>query len=346
MDRRDALRLAVVLVVLALARPASFATAQEGGAVEACGTVRAYTAATSMVDGSVTIGTRSYTLAADDLYRQQAERNQTYVVGRPTCLTGTLAGGRVAQYSAIGFPAELCGTVLAFRAPGADAAGSVTLRDLGEVTLAIPPGTETSPTPAASSRACFTIALDRSGDAVASGRVLTIAERTAVQVNVCGTVSAWTRPTMTAPAAATHEVDGSITVGTHRFVIAAGTVYSLVNRFPVVGQSTCLGGALDQAGRLIQYGAQPGLPGCISGPVATLLRPTATTAGSVRFALPGLVRYTAESQRFAIPAGTRLPANADDGSYCFTLAIGRDGDAIATGARSADIGTLPNTSTH
>lgn len=343
--RRLAPAFAALLLALAPGGAGSLASAQDAGAIEACGTVQAYTPATSTVDGSLTIGTRTYVLAADDLYRQQAERNQTYIIGRPTCLTGAQMAGRVSQYSAIGFPAELCGTVLAFRAPSAGVAGSVTLRDLGEVTLAIPPGSAAGPAPAASDRACFTLALDRSGDAVASGRVLTIAERTAVQVNVCGTVSAWTRPAMTAPAAATHEVDGSITVGTHRFVIAAGTVYSLVNAFPVVGQPACLGGALDDVGRLIQYGAQPWLPGCIGGPVATFLRPTATTAGSVRFALPGLVRYTADSRRFGIPAGTLLPANADDGSFCFTVAIGSDGDAIATGVRSGGIGSLPNTST-
>jgi len=346
MDPRRPPALAAVLVVLlTLAGTGSFAIAQEGdGAIMACGTVRAYAAATGTVDGSITVGTRIYALAADDLYRQQAERNGTYLVGRPTCLTGTLAAGRVSQYSAIGFPGQLCGTVIAFRAPAAEAAGSVTLRDLGEATLAIPPGSDVGPAPAVASRVCFTLALDASGDAVANGRVLTIAERTASLVSVCGTVSAWTRPAMTTPGTATHQSDGGITVGTHRFVIAAGTVYSLVNAFPVVGQPTCLLGSLDQAGRLIQYAAQPGLPACIGGPV-TLVRPTVTAAGSVRFALPGTAAYTADSHRFAIPAGTALPANAADGSYCFTLAIGSDGDAIATGVRPAGIESLPNTST-
>ncbi|HEY8656340.1 MAG TPA: hypothetical protein VIN34_06365 [Candidatus Limnocylindria bacterium] len=347
MDRRSqrtSAWLVVLLVLVALGRPGPIVIALGGdGPIMACGSVRAYTPATSTFDGSLTIGTRTYSLGADDVYRRQAERNGTYVVGRPTCLTGTLAAGRVDQYSAIGFPDQLCGTVIAFRAPTAGTAGSVTLR-LGEATLVIPSGSDAGPAPAVASRACFTLALDAFGDAVASGRVLTIADRTASLVSVCGTVSAWTRPPMTTPGTATHQTDGAITVGTHRFVIAAGTAYSTVNAFPVVGQPTCLLGSLDRAGRLIQYGAQPGLPDCIGGPV-NLVRPTATASGSVRFVLPAVATYTADSHRFAISAGTALPPDADNGTYCFTLALGSDGDAVATGVRSVPIASMPSTST-
>ena len=126
-----------------------------------------------------------------------------------------------------------------------------------------------------------------------------------------------------------------------------------MNAAPVVGQAACLSASLDASGVVIQYGAQPGLPACMSGTIAEYRAPTASDAGVVRFGVSGsAVPYTDDSYRFAIPAGTTMPADATNGRYCFALAIGAGGDAVVTGATipapggaTAPVTTLPNTST-
>lgn len=303
---------------------------------EECGRVNAFTAATASTDGSLTLGTRSFVLPADPLYSQMGQNRLSFVVGNAICVAGTSVP-RV-QYIAGAVPDPYCGTVIAAQP------GSLTIHDLGDATFRVPPGFALG-TAAAGQRICVRLSFDAAGDPFVAARILTIAERTVARVNWCGLVSAWTRPTA--------DNAGSITIGTRTFAIAAGTPYSTVNAAPVVGQPTCLGGALDGNGSLIEYAAQPGLPTCLGGVIDRYVAPTATNAGEVHFAVSSPTTYTDFSHRFPIPAGTTLPANANDGAHCFTLALAPSGNVIVAGAQLPPQGglvargptTLPNTGT-
>ena len=125
-----------------------------------------------------------------------------------------------------------------------------------------------------------------------------------------------------------------------------------MNSPPRVGATTCLAGSLDSNGALVEYGAQPGMPGCSGGSVEEYRAPTPSADGLVR--LGGGSRLTPESYRFAIPAGTAMPADVASGRYCFVLGVDTAGDAVVTGARVPEPGrasgpgpivSLPSTST-
>lgn len=345
---------AVALLVGALAIPAQAAADQEVE-TSVCGRIAAFTSATAATDGTITIGSRSFVLRADALYSAMGQNRITLVVGNSVCLDGARdATGAFLPYTGIALPVDYCGTVMSFSPATPSADGSVVVRDLGIARFVIPRGTDAGADPTGA-RACFRLGLDARGDAIVTGRTTTLAERAARRVgDVCGLVSAWTAPErVPGQAMLIHRAAGSITVGSHTYPIAAATTYSLVNAPPVVGQPTCLWGSLDAAGALIEYGAQPGLGGCLGGTIAEYRAPTATSAGLLLFSVSGSsVTYTDESFRFAIPAGTSMPSDATSGRYCFTLALGTTGDAVVTGAvipppggATAPVTTLPNTST-
>ncbi|HUG56473.1 MAG TPA: hypothetical protein VMJ92_05280 [Candidatus Limnocylindrales bacterium] len=314
--------LTIVLAVAAL--PVS---AQESTSVSVCGTVHAYTAATASSDGSITIGSRAFVLRADELYSQIGQNRAFILVAHASCLQGTLdESGAFVQYLAIPLPAPYCGTVTAATA------GSISLRDVGIAMFPVPGDVDLGSF-ALGDRICVILRLDERGDAVVASRSLTVAERAVARIRICGSVSAWSGPVAGPGATLVHEEAGSITVGSRTLAIAAGTSYSLVNAPPVVGDTTCLSGLLDADGALIEYAAQPGMPPTTCGRLAEHQAPTGTEDGFVRFLVTGgTIPFTEESHLFRIPAGTSLPADAFDGSYCFTLGLEPDGDAIVTGA--------------
>jgi hypothetical protein len=282
------------------------------------------------------LGTRSFVLPADPLYSQMGQNRLSFIVGNTICVSGTSAP-RV-QYVASSVPDPYCGTVIVL------GAGSLTIHDLGDATFPVPAGIALG-TAAAGQRICIRLSFDAAGDPFVSARILTITERTAAKVSWCGLVSAWIRPTA--------EAAGSITVGTRTFAIAGGTVYSTVNASPVIGRPTCLGGALDANEVLIEYAAQPGLPGCLGGIIGRYIAPTGRSPGEVQFIISSSPPYTEYSYRYPIPAGTAMATGANDGAHCFTLALAPSGDAIVTGAHVHPPGpgasgptTLPNTSTN
>ena len=324
---------AILGIAVAIA-PAAVAQAPLNG-VE-CGRLNAFATATATTDGSMTLGTRSFVLPADPLYSQMGQNRLTFVVGNAICVSGT-SSPRV-QYIANAVPDPYCGRVIA------SGSGSLTITDLGDATFPVPSSTALG-TLAAGQRVCIRLSFDAAGDPFVSARVLTIPERTTARVNWCGLVSAWTRPTASAA--------GSITVGTRTFAIAAGTTYSTVNAAPILGQPACLGGSLDANGVLIEYAAQPGLPGCISGAIDRYVAPTPSSAGEVHFVIPTPPPLTDYSYRYVIPAGTPMPANANDGAHCFTLALAPSGDVFVAGAQvpapdrspGSRPSTLPTTST-
>ena len=342
----------LVVVLLIVARPA----AADGAETTFCGRINAFAPATATADGSVTIGSRTFLLRAEALYSAIGQNRLNLVVGNSVCVGGARdATGAFTEYIANPMPSAYCGTVTSFTPATASTDGSVEIRDVGIARFTIPRGTAVGADPTGAPRSCFSVGLDARGDAVVTGRVLTISERTVERVaGVCGLMSAWTVPQRTPGLAElVHPAAGSITVGTRTYAIAAGTIYSLVNAAPVVGQPTCLSGSLDATGTLIEYGAQPGLPACMTGTIVEYRPPTATAAGLVRFGVSGsTLPYTGDSYRFVVPAGTHVPADATSGAYCFTLALGPAGDAIVTGTTipgrggaTAPVNTLPNTST-
>jgi hypothetical protein len=339
------------LLLLSGAEPAL----AEENAISVCGRVSAFTAATSTTDGSVALGTRTYVLRADDLYSRMGQNTQTLGLGRELCVQGSATGNAFTQYVAINIPSPYCGAVIRYEPATGTRAGSLSLRDVGVADFPIPAGSSIGEV-RAGARVCVVLRIDPSGDAVVSSRWDTLAERTVARVNWCGRVVAWTAPMPRQGSSPIHETAGSITVGSRTFAISAGTVYGLINRLPVVGQPTCLGGSLDSGGALIEYGAQPWLPSCVGGQIDRYIAPTATTAGEVKFAVPQ-TPLTEYSYRYPIPAGTTMPPDAASGAYCFTLALDAGGDAIVTGARIPEPGgvageanspgpsTLPSTST-
>jgi hypothetical protein len=297
-----------------------------------CGTVNALVPATETTDGSITIGTHLLILRADALYSRVGQNADALKVGRQICLYGSLSSGAFTQYLGIAMPSPLCGSVVAYTEPSTIEPGLVALRDLGTALLRVST-TATLGVVAVGSRVCVNLMVDRTGDAIVASRSLTLAERTAAIVSVCGMVWAWIAPERGAGATLVHRTADWIIVGSHTYPIARGTVYSLINAPPIVGQPTCLSGNLDASGALIQYAAHPGLPSCTSGRIERYLAPTRATDGEVRFAVTTGPPATPESYRFRIPAGTDLPVNVGNGAYCFTLALDGRGDAVVSGTR-------------
>lgn len=327
---------------MTLAAPA---LAQESQGGSTCGEIKAFTAATPTTDGSVTIGSRTVVLKADELYSQMAQNRMMLEVGRQICLNGSVnAAGEYTQYIAIALPSPLCGHVMAFTAPTASAAGSVSIRHTGIATLVIPAGTEVGtvamPTDTPPTYTCFHLGLDADGNAVVTGRQLSQNERTAAMIHICGVVLAWTEPTRVSATLWRHEEPGSITIADRVVPIAAGTEYHLVNSAPIVGQATCLNGWLDSAGAAIAYVAQPGLPRCIGGKIGRYEAPTEAADGLLQFA-PGGQAMTPDSNLFRIPAGTDMPDDAATWHYCFLLKLDDAGRAVVVGAVYEGTATRP-----
>lgn len=341
-----------IVLVMSLAVPA---VAQESTGLSVCGEVKAFTAATATTDGSVTIGSRTFVLKADELYSRVGQNAENLQVGRQICLNGSVnAAQEFTQYGAIRMRSSYCGTVLSFTAPTATTAGSISIRDLGVAQFTIPSGTDVG-TVTVGSRACFLLGLDAAGNAVVTGRELTLRDRAVANVHFCGRVTSWTEPASRPGTSPRHETAGSITISTRVFLIAAGTEYPLVNRLPIVGEPTCLSGWLDASGSLISYGAQPGIPPCLGGTIERVRPATDTEDGELRFAPPGDLPSTSFSYVFRIPAGTDLPEDAAGGRYCFELGLDANDLAVVLGAHvpappglggaGPGVGQLPSTST-
>lgn len=323
---------ALFAAALLLAIPGGAATAAER--VGVCGEVMAYTPASTTSDGSVTLGTRTFVLRAGA--QAGAEQNARNIA-RPNfiCLEGVRdAGGAFSEYLAWPPPFPFCGTVRTYDPPSGAARGRIVLE--ARATYELPVTGSLAVT--VGERACVHLALDPSTrDGVVDRREQRFEHIYAKVAGICGLVSQWTAAEPVAGRAMlVHRDAGSITIGTRRYAIAAGTEYPLVNAAPRVGSTTCLSGSLDASGALVEYAAQPGMPGCTGGAIADYRAPTAAADGLIR--LGAGLSLTPESYRFAIPAGTAMPADVASGRYCFVLAVDAAGDAIVTGARVPEPG--------
>lgn len=356
---RTSLVFVLLLAVAGLGLRAGAAIAAERDTL-ICGTLTAHERSSAERTGSVTIGGTKVVLAAEALYSVHPGTQERLKVGTAICFSATYnVAGEAAQYLVNAVPDPMCAKVISIERPSATRSGSVRLEWLGMGTFVIPAGTEVGPA-TYPGQPCFRLSLDTAGRAQVIGRVLTVADRTAVHLNVCGLVVAWTPPARVSPGLLRHDTAGTIQIGTRTYAIAAGTEYSTVNASPVVGEPTCLRAALDADGRIIQYAAQPGLPSpvCASAPVE-YVAPTATADGVVVTYRSSIFTYTADSYRYRIPAGTAIPADAASGAYCWVLSLDARGDGVVSGARprppvqgvatapqtGPTIGTLPSTST-
>lgn len=319
-----------------------------------CGEVKAYTPA-AHADGSVTLGTRTFVLrAGEQAGAQQNARN----IARPNfiCLEGFRdASGAFTEYLAWPPPFPFCGTTVAYEPPAAGARGRIVIEARATYDLPVTVPLDV----AVGERACVRLALEQStGDGVVDLRERRFEHIYARIAGICGMVSKWTAAEPVAGRAVlVHSEAGSITVGTRRYEIVAGTEYSLVNAPPRVGSTTCLAGSLNAKGALVDYAAQPGMPGCIGGAIAEYRPATTSGDGLIRLGAGSSPSLTTDSYRFAIPAGTTLPPDVTSGRYCFELGLDGAGDAIVTGARVPEPGrvtapgvgpaipTLPSTST-
>lgn len=301
------------------------------GGVSVCGRITEFTPATATTDGEVVIGTQRVVLLADDLYSQMGQNRSMLRIGEATCLRGSGPDGALAQYTAIAIPEPFCGTVRELVPSDRDVPGRLVIEDIGTASLAILPDVDLGDV-AQHARICVLLRVDGPGEAIVVGRHLTTADLTVQRVHHCGLVTAWTAPEPRPRTSPIHLTDGSITVGTKRFAIAAGTAYPLVNVPPQVGVAACLSGDLDVEGRLISYAAQPWMPDRLCEPVAELVPPTRTRDGHLRFEVSNMLGpYTPDSYRFRIPAGMELSTDPLVETGCYLIGLGEVGDAVITG---------------
>lgn len=158
-----ALGLALVLFALTT----DFAAAQTQHVI-VCGRVGTYTAATATNPGSLTVGSRTFVVAAGTA---ESSVNAPIRVGTAQCISGERsANGNLSAIAASAFPPSYCGVVSAFVAPTASAKGSITLGTTAQITFDIPAGSALASVP---NYACVSLVLDASGDAIVSGPVST-----------------------------------------------------------------------------------------------------------------------------------------------------------------------------
>lgn len=325
---------AVVLFIAALLPAVAGGTASAAERTGVCGEVMAYTPASATADGSVTLGTRTFVLRA---WAQAGAEQNARNIARPNfvCLEGVRdASGAFTEYLAWPPPFPFCGTVRTYDPPSGTARGRIVLETRATYELPV-----TAPLAVTvGERACIHLALDLdTRDGIVDRREQRFEHIFAKVAGICGLVSQWTAAEPV-PGRATlvHREAGSIAIGTRRYAIVAGTEYPLVNAPPRVGATTCLAGSLDATGALVEYAAQPGMPGCTGGATAEYRAATAAADGLIR--LGAGLSLTPESYRFSIPSGTSMPADVASGRYCFVLAVGAAGDAIVTGARVPEPG--------
>ena len=249
-------------------------TANAATAVEVCGAVTAFTAATAAVPGSITIGGQTFPIAAGTTLDGQG----LATVGADLCLDATANGAGQLEDGTLTANAtaavEVCGAATAFTAATATAPGSITI---GGQTFPIAAGTTLD------GQALATVGADLCLDATANGAGQledgTLTADAAATVDVCGTVTAFTAATATAP--------GSITVGGQTFSIAAGTD---LGSDVVVGADLCLSGDLGDDGEIgegeVEVGPNPG-PTATATPTATsAVTSTPATSGGGTGAVP------------------------------------------------------------
>jgi hypothetical protein len=138
--------------------------------VTKCGTVKAYTPATAAASGQITVGSRTFRIAAGTIYTGDpaGDRTDRTTLGQSMCLTSTLdTGGAIVEYLTRTMDASITGTASAYTPPSGSAPGIAILSYASRYELRIPPALDATIDVARNSY-CFSTTVDANGDLAAS----------------------------------------------------------------------------------------------------------------------------------------------------------------------------------
>lgn len=229
--------------------------------VSVCGTVSAYTPATLLTAGSITIGGQTFAIAKGAVLTGVAA-----LLGSSFCLSAQLNASGQIQSGTLstnaGASISVCGPVTAYVAATALTTGLLTI---GGQALVLAPGATLSGAPI-SVGANLCVQASTNGLAQVTSGTVTV--NTQTTVTVCGTVTAYTAATASAP--------GSFSISGQTFAIARGTALS---GGPItVGANVAATLTLDSTGTVV--GGSVVLGGCATNtavPTPTnTVAPTAT----------------------------------------------------------------------
>ena len=275
--------------------------------VEACGSVKAWTAPTASQPGSVTIGSRTHTVNAGT---NHGATGFAVTLGADLCLFGGLDGQPQPYHGATRVESPFCGAVLAFTPATATAAGSITILHFGAATISVPAATDLGAPPLGVKR-CVTVATTPAGDAFVRGRAAPSILDMDIDLG-CGAVKSYA-------------AGSTIAIGSKRWEMAGGTAYETAGPNPpdrtAVGTPMCLTAALDDQGRITRYLTSE-MPTAEGGLVTSY---TAATAGS-----PGTLVFSYKYAR-VIAAGTSIEVQVG-GYACVKRGLDAAGDAVITGS--------------
>ena len=304
-----------------LSDPASV-TANATTALELCGVVSAYTAATASAPGSITIGESTIPIAAGTAI----DGAGIVHAGADLCLHGTVNGfGQLTAPSSVSANAtttiHVCGVVSAFTSATTSSAGSITI---GGQTIPIAAGTgiDGSGLITLGTDLCLNGTLDGSGHLVVPSSVSAGAT---ASLNVCGVVTAYTAATASTP--------GSITIGGQTIPIAAGTNID-GSGLVTIGANLCLNGSRNASGQLVppsSVAVNATSTVNVCGVVSAFTPATASAPGSV----------TIGGQTFSIAPGTTLGFSPQAGQVlCAELVLAPPGGSGVGGPGGSGAGVI------
>ncbi len=167
--------------------------------VTKCGTVKAYVPATAASSGQITVGSRSFRIAAGTTYTGDpaGDRTDRTIVGQATCLSSTLdTGGAIVEYITRAMDTSITGTASAYAPPSPSGTGVAILSYVSRYELRIPAAIDAA-IDVARDTYCYSTTVDASGDMTAS---VVIA---CSPINLGGAAGASTPSPTTAPPATT-----------------------------------------------------------------------------------------------------------------------------------------------
>lgn len=272
--------------------------------VQVCGAAGTYTAPTSSAAGSLVVGGITYKIAAGETVTgaSAATNGAAICLGGTFNSSGALTSVTITTNTAAGTPASLviCGPVSAYTAATSSAAGTITING---ITYPIASGTTIGgATVAAGLNVCIKGNVGTGGisTANATSNSNPVGTPTAITVNVCGTLSAYTAATGTTP--------GSIVIAGITFPIATATT---ISNTPTTGTATCasltlagLGGAVSAA--TFSTGPSPGSAATFSGPYTAYTAATTTTPGTI--IIGGVAYSVAAGSTVSVSGGIVLAA--------------------------------------
>ena len=164
--------------------------------VTKCGTVSVYVPATAASSGQITVGSRSFRIAAGTTYTGDpaGDRTDRTTVGQATCLSSTLdTGGAIVEYITRAMETSITGTASAYAPPFGSGPGVAILSYVSRYELRIPAAIDAA-IDVARGTYCYSATVDASGDMTA-GAILACPS-----VNVGGAAGASTpSPTTASP---------------------------------------------------------------------------------------------------------------------------------------------------